>query len=252
MSTSNIFNKRNVIVVPGQMVHTDIDQFMAGVKILEDVVTRPWEVKELRQSEDVNKWFEEPQNISGIQPNLIDLIKDISSIKEPIRILDVGCHGGYLYDYFLKYVFKDETKFEYVGIDVQKEVVELAQEIHTFAKNAEFLQGDIFSLPKLFPPKTFNVVCCYRVLIHIPFFQECIRNLCDAALNLVHIALHVRTKNSCTKYYEINWDTHQVSSYFIRYFELSSLYNILRVLDINTFKVIVRDKKEYSTLSLEM
>lgn len=168
--------ERRVKVETIEVVNRDIDRFMT-----EGEDERPWQVFELTQSQNVQPWIEDPKKISLIHPSLKNLTKYLAGLHRLVKVLDVGCYGGYLYDYLNKYSFKHLSEFNYIGIDIQESVVEAAKYMHAKYKNANFFVGDIFNIRRDFQPNEFDVACCYRVLIHIPFFEDAIGNLCHAA-----------------------------------------------------------------------
>lgn len=209
----NLLRKRNVKLEELGVTYKDIDKFMAMTSSGEK---RQWQVFELTQSENVAEWIRIPEKISNIQPNLKNLSMHIRKLPKPVKILDVGCYGGYLYDYLRQFSFKNYSEFSYFGIDIDKPSIMAAKYLHKKYKNAHFKVGDIYSITQDFKPEEFDVVCCYRVIIHIPFFEEAVKNLCFAASKFVHIALLIEDKESCRKIRETDLDTDKKAIYFIR------------------------------------
>src|SRR5688572_27460689 len=89
-------------------------------------------------------------------------------LKPEDSILDVGCYGGYLKDYF--------GWSNYTGIDAFREHVDLARRWHPQGERC-FRIGDLFDLEE----KMADVVICSRVLIHLPRFDEAVAKLISAA-----------------------------------------------------------------------
>ena len=224
---------------------------MSGEKVLDRVTNRQWEVEELIQSENTDDWIASPDKISKIQYNLNDLKQELSNLKPPLRILDVGCYTGYLYDYLLKYVFKNPLEFHYTGIDVNAEAIAHAKKRHIENENSEFLVGDIYDLQNKFGSNTFDVVCCYRVLIHIPFFKDAIQNMYNVASQLVHTVLRVSDKDICTRCCEFQCETNKAAIYYVRTFSFPYLFKTFKEFGIEKFKLIRRNEAycTYSTLS---
>lgn len=106
------------------------------------------------QSQDVRPWIVNPRLIDKVQKNWKPLV---AVLKSGDSLLDVGCYGGYLYDYFLS----QGIGLEYTGIDTNKAAIEAAHKAHgealTFScVDAHRVQG------------TWDYVMASRVLMHVP------------------------------------------------------------------------------------
>lgn len=210
--TQTALGKRNVRIEFLAETTEDIENFMS-----EGETERPWEVFELTQSQDVRDWIEKPDTIDLLQPMLRALVTQIENLPRPVRILDAGCYGGYVYDYLDQHGFKSREDFEYVGIDVQESAIAAAKTLHEGCENATFQTGDIYKLLETFGPNSFDVVLCYRVMIHIPHFKECVRNLCGVSRNIVHTALWVGEEPRCRRCRETDLDTEKSVIYYHRW-----------------------------------
>lgn len=186
---------------------------------------RPWESLELTQGQDVREWIREPEKIEGIQPNLKQLSNRILNINQnwpcdSIKILDVGCYAGYLYDYLVK-----NHNINYTGIDINQDVIESAKILH---KNttAKFKVGDIFDPPPELLDNMFDVVCCHRLTIHLPYFEQALFNLINLSKDIVHVILFVG-EDCCDKCMETNVETGKTSFYYKRYVSAETINSIL-------------------------
>ena len=89
-----------------------VDQF-----INEDVDNN-WRYR-LTQAQDVTKWIGDPRQIEGIKSNLKDFKKTLKKMMKPVNLIDLGCYGGYIYDYIIRFVLNNEKDFFYTGFDVR-------------------------------------------------------------------------------------------------------------------------------------
>jgi len=136
---------------------------------------RRWQNETLGQSQDVREWIEEP---AGIDSRIVgNLCRFSGMIRVGDRILDVGCYGGYAFDWL-----KPRTaNFEYVGIDVNAQSVAAAGEAHK-GTSAVFATGDLFDLgPTIREHGPFDAALCLRVVIHTPHLHKSLAQLCAAA-----------------------------------------------------------------------
>ena len=109
------------------------------------------------------------------EENLIDtygyyLKTLVTSVSKKNNLLEIGCGNGV----FLNYAKKTGFKHVY-GIEPGSETVKQA-----FPRVKKWIINDIFE-PRQFKPETFDVICCFQVLDHIPnpnaFLQECFKIL---------------------------------------------------------------------------
>ena len=209
----------------------DVDDFMGA-----NEPGRPWQVFELTQGHNVREWIENPARWP--LPNLEDLRRYALSCPRPVSILDVGCYGGYLYDYLRAGVFETDEDFEYVGIDVDMSSVLAAKEAHGDASNATFCYGDVLA-PDLAYFQAFDIVWCSRVLIHIPHFERAFYNLCDMARAAAVIVLRVRDEAQCAKILETDAQTGKEAVYYTRSVTPQMVEDAARLAGVD-FKIITR------------
>jgi len=222
--------RRVKIKIIGQ-TNTNIDRFItSGIK------KRAWESFELTQSQDVKEWHINPHKIN-IQPNLLDLKDIISSLNKPLYLLDVGCYSGYLYDYLRLKTSYSKNNLYYTGIDIQPSVIDAAKHIYKGNLKTSFVNGDIFKLPKYFVAKEFDVVCCYRVLIHLPYFKKSLLNLFQVANKIVHIVLHIQDRDTCNQCEETDLDTGKKTIYYRRFISENTIKKCIYGLPV-TYKII--------------
>lgn len=82
-------------------------------------------------------------------------------MKPPVKLLDIGCGNGRLYDFFAR---SDQAEqIFYTGIDNNPALIKIAKKKHP---DADFRIADALALP--FPPKSFDSVWCIAVLHHLP------------------------------------------------------------------------------------
>ena len=208
---SEAFGKRNVSMKCLEYTHRDLDEFMTSGDS-----ERPWESFELTQGKDVRAWIDNPKEMSPHLPNISDL-KDIiiPAFEKPVSILDVGCYGGYLYDY-LKTNAPGRIA-HYTGVDIQPSVIEAARRIHGDNPDVTFEVGDALELSECFMPRWFDIVCCYRVAIHLPYFKTLLFNLLRVADSYVHLALFIQDRDMCRRVEETDLDTGKKTIYYRRF-----------------------------------
>ena len=226
----------------------NIDYFMISGK--EKNVREPFE---LTQSQDVRSWCANPDNICDIQSHLLTLKKIVGPLDGKIKILDVGCYGGYVYD-FLKQkttFFKNEASY-YIGIDIQESAIEAAKAVHKEKEkeDALFFTGDIFDLTKIYSPRNFDVVCCYRVLIHLPYFKRALENLVYVADKFVHVVLHIQDEDVCRRCEETDLITGKKVIYYHRYISEKTIKEALSGLPV-TYTIIPAPGNAYASLIIE-
>lgn len=231
---SEAFGKRNVSIKILDHTYKDIDDFMTSGD-----GERPWESFELTQAQDVRAWVDNPYEISHIQSNLSDL-KDviIPAFEKPVRILDIGCYGGYLYDY-LKANASGRIA-HYTGVDIQPSVIEAAKRIHGDSPDATFEVGDAMRLSERFGPRSFDIVCCYRVAIHMPFFKKLLFNLLRVADGFVHIALFIQDRDMCRRLEETDIDTGKKAIYYHRFISEGTIKECIAGVPVS-YKIIPGD-----------
>jgi 2-polyprenyl-3-methyl-5-hydroxy-6-metoxy-1,4-benzoquinol methylase len=244
----NILGKRNVTFKVVSSITTDnqdlIDEFMHNGE-----GPRPWECFELTQGQDVEKWCKDPDLIEGIKANLQQLSNHIHNISqnnpdERVRVLDVGCYAGYLYDYLVKH----HNCIEYTGIDVNEDVVDAAKVLHNDTP-ARYIVGDILNPSDKLIENSFDIVCCHRVIIHLPYFEQVLFNLINLSRDTVHIILLVGEKDLCEECMETNLDMGKIVFYFRRVVSIKTIQSILdkRLYPVDYIVETCNDSK-YSSL----
>lgn len=100
-----------------------------------------------------NSWAKDQLDISFLE-NLFNKFKKLLNGK---KILDLGCGPGREAKYFIS------KGFEYTGLELSKEILELAKKIEP---NAKYVFGDMRNIP--FEDNSFNGVISLTSIIHIP------------------------------------------------------------------------------------
>jgi SAM-dependent methyltransferase len=174
--------------------------------------------KKLTQAENVVDWIDDPTQISLIQPNLSTLVSHLQLMQSPWNILDIGCYAGYVYDYLAKCLCVGVNDFSYLGIDIREEAITGARAHHAGALNAEFRQVDLFSLANTFRKKEFNVCFSSRVLVHLPRFEEAMRNILHCSKLHSFIVIPLAKEGRCELRRKIFLDSGFEMPYVYRYF----------------------------------
>ncbi len=86
---------------------------------------------------------------------LVDLVK---YLPKNSKVLDAGCGAGYPVAKFLV-----DKKFDVVGIDISKNMLQLAKRI---VPKAKFCKMDMAKMK--FPKNSFNAITCFYSIIHVP------------------------------------------------------------------------------------
>ncbi|MDD4737477.1 MAG: class I SAM-dependent methyltransferase [Kiritimatiellae bacterium] len=223
-------------------VYENIDEFIMGGS-----GERPWQVFELTQNQDVTEWIKNPDAIELLPPILADLAERLSQREEPFRILDVGCYGGYVFDYLKSRASSWKAPFEYTGVDIQERAIRDAQQAHAGEPRASFQRGDLFELSHQFSSASFDVVVCYRVLHHLPRFRDCLRELAAVSKGWVHTALPIKERSHCVRMRETNLDTGTITYSFHRYFSREEIVETAEALSLQA-EIHSYPKQPYSTV----
>ena len=111
--------------------------------------------------------------------------KRIRQVLEPGEtLLDVGCGAGH----YLRSIRREiGPAVDYQGVDATASYVELARQAFGSDSKARFVQGDIFALP--FEDRSFDVVMCNNVLLHLPSIAIPLRELVRVARKFVLVRL---------------------------------------------------------------
>lgn len=118
------------------------------------------------------------KNVPDVAKPVIKIIKSLK--KTNLNILDIGCSGGYYYD-FLK--FAGLKHFRYQGCDISPEFIKLAKKLHPKLK---FNLGDITKLP--YKSGEFSFVFASAVLYYAQSYKKAIEEL--ARVSSKYILLH--------------------------------------------------------------
>jgi 2-polyprenyl-3-methyl-5-hydroxy-6-metoxy-1,4-benzoquinol methylase len=106
------------------------------------------------------------------------------------HVLDVGCGTGhYLRSLRREYTFP----FSYEGADITPYYIRLAKKAYAHDSNAHFRVASIDDLP--FKPRTFDIVMCCNVLLHLPDIVKPIRELWRVTCGTMLIRTHIGTTN---------------------------------------------------------
>lgn len=172
----------------------------------------------LTQAENVIEWIDDPSQISLIQPNLSTLAAHLQSMQKPWNILDIGCYAGYVYDYLTKGICRETNDFSYLGIDIREEAIKGARAHHATSSNAEFRQLDLFNLTDTFKKKEFDVCFSSRVLVHLPRFEEAMRNILFCSKSHSFIVIPLAKQGRCELRKKVFLDTGFEMPYVYRFF----------------------------------
>jgi len=216
-----VLGERHVEKTVVEEHYEDLDSVMSS-----GTGERPWQSFELTQRENVLEWIAEPKKIQKIQPSLEDLALLAKAQKSPVSIADVGCYGGYLYDYLSRYVFTDPAEFTYKGLDIDKDVVSAATEVHANNANASFDVGDVYELKSQFAENSFDIILCSRVLIHLPYFEKALDSLYCTAKHAVSCVLEVSDRPMVQKIHRQNLDNGLELDYFFRKYSEEELAGV--------------------------
>lgn len=93
--------------------------------------------------------------------NIVDWVMSIRDDHE--TVLDLACHIGH----FIDRLRRQGYDREYLGVDITPRFIERAREL---LPDERFEIGDVRDLP--FPDKSFDLVMCVGVLMHLPDVKE--------------------------------------------------------------------------------
>lgn len=108
--------------------------------------------------------------------NIVNYLED-NNIKKPYNVLDAGCGFGYM----TKKVFGNDDRFNVVGIDKSKKVIEEAKSKYN-ADNITYKSIDINNINNLYN-EHFHIVYSTFMLHHLPNAKEVISKLWDTMSN---------------------------------------------------------------------
>jgi SAM-dependent methyltransferase len=106
------------------------------------------------------------------------------------RLLDVGCGAGHYYRSIKERV---SVPLSYTGLDATPYYVERAREAYRDDAAASFVVGDVFAID--FPERSFDVVMCNNVLLHLPSIARPLSELCRVARRRLMIRTLIGAKS---------------------------------------------------------
>lgn len=136
---------------------------------------------------------------------------------------------------------------EYTGVDIQPNVIADANAAHASDPLARFITADCFKLTERFPDNTFAVATCYRLLHHLPWFEQALSQLAAISRLFIHTALPIAEKSHCLKMREINHDTGNVTYSFYRFFSQDEIECAAQPLNMEV-TIIPPPEPPYSTV----
>lgn len=214
-----------------------VEAFMASHKDCEE----EWKFR-LTQSQDVTKWIENPEVVDPtIRKNLDDLKGVVQELEAPVSVLDVGCHGGYVFD-FLK-----SLPITYTGMDIRPELIKEAARLHSAYKNAVFKKGSVFGLKRSTKASEFDLVVCSRVLIHLPRFGDAVRNLLHATKKTLVIISKVEAKANCKLIKKHDETRGESMTYFYRVISFDDVAQIAKDFGVG-YRVLGADRPYQSII----
>ena len=119
------------------------------------------------QVEEFYNSFKEHQKKLGVNIRHRTIFKNLkkAGLKPESNVLEVGCGIGTVSSLILSYI----KSGNFVGVDISKESIELAQKLYANYKNAEFIVNDMSEFTHKLK---FDVVVLPDVLEHIPVEQH--------------------------------------------------------------------------------
>lgn len=119
------------------------------------------------QVEEFYNSFKEHQKKLGVNIRHRTIFKNLkkAGLKPESNVLEVGCGIGTVSSLIISYI----KSGNFVGVDISKESIELAQKLYANYKNAEFIVNDMAEFTHKLK---FDVVVLPDVLEHIPVEQH--------------------------------------------------------------------------------
>ena len=245
--TSALLARPSIITPLNEIVYENIDSYITN-----GPGERPWQIFELTQNQDVTEWIKNPSKIELLQPILGDLALRLRSYTRPFRVLDVGCYGGYVFDYLKMHSSSFQAPFQYTGVDIQPSAVRGALAAHQHDAQAHFETGDVFKLTEQFADRPFDVAVCYRVLHHLPYFPKCLQELCRVVRDFVHTALPIKARSQCMRIKEENTQTGKTTVIYFRHFSPGEIEAAVSSLSVAKHTIAHYANSPYSAVTFEI
>lgn len=113
---------------------------------------------------EMSSWYERDR-YKGYHPLVYDLETELlSKYTKDKEVLEAGCGTG-----LILVRMREKTK-KIIGFDLSEKMLKVAKE-----RNCQVVQGEINRIP--FKDKSFDVVCSFKVLAHIPQIKEAISEM---------------------------------------------------------------------------
>ena len=188
------------------------------------------------QKENVKDWIDNPENVKTIKHEFDEVVK---VCQESFSILDGGCYGGYLYDYINQHC----SDFTYQGIDLNEKAVKESKKLHQ-NENFSIEVGDLNDLK--YDDKTFDIVTCFRVFVHIHDFRPILKELLRVSKKYVFFDFHWTKQTETTKsYYDCDGEEKIV------YYKGYNKQDITKFLDEQNIKYTMVRKNFYTLVTIE-
>lgn len=120
-----------------------------------------------KQVEEYYNAFKEQQKKLGINIRHRTIFRNLkkNGLKRNSNVLEIGCGIGTVSSLIINYI----TKGNFVGVDISEESIEMAKQINSGFKNAQFIVSDMADFTHNI---TFDFVVLPDVLEHIPLVQH--------------------------------------------------------------------------------
>jgi len=100
-------------------------------------------------------------------------------LKPGTTMIDIGCATGYAFNSFSQF------RIKYLGVDFEKEYIDIARKWFKDEPRANFLLHDIAKEPLSFPFPQADIVICSGTLEHCASMMPALKNIIKAAKSIV-------------------------------------------------------------------